>query len=86
MATTNDIGSQVDALLGTQSCSPLVGVRMSQCPTCNGGGIVGDERKHATCEECAGTGELPALEGVEHWHEGPLGADQFCAACDAEAA
>lgn len=46
----------VSPLLGTQSCSPLVGVRTNRCPTCEGGGIVGDERKHRSCPDCAGTG------------------------------
>lgn len=46
----------VTPLLGSQSCSPLVGVRTNRCPTCEGGGIVGSERSHATCPDCAGTG------------------------------
>lgn len=60
---SNDIGSQVDALLGTQSCSPLVGAVMerNRCPTCEGSGIVGDERSHRSCSDCAGTGLAKTL-------------------------
>lgn len=55
-STPRDIGSAVDALLGSQSCSPLVGVRTNRCSTCEGSGVVGDERAHRNCRDCAGTG------------------------------
>jgi len=59
MASTND--DLVTPLLGTQSCSPLVG-RSNNCPTCDGGGIVGDERSHRSCRDCHGTGLASRLE------------------------
>lgn len=49
----------------------------------------------ADCPDCDGTGTIyvdslderaAELEQYEHWHEGQLGADQFCMACDQEAA
>ena len=48
----------------------------------------------ADCTECEGTGTIDVdslderaaeLEQYEHWHD-QLGADQFCMACDQEAA
>lgn len=45
------------------------------------------------CTDCSGTGTVDVdslderaaeMEQYEHWHEGQLGADQFCMACDAD--
>lgn len=64
-------------------------VNNTTCRSCGGSGQVAEQHwEHrdpvvSTCEVCEGTGNAPKLE---HWHSGPLGADQFCAACDGEAA
>lgn len=65
MATTNDdsLSQAVQALLGTPSCSPVVG-RKNNCWECEGAGIVGDERKHGRCPSCDGTGLARTLQSL----------------------
>lgn len=58
---TNDISQAVQALLGSQSCSPRVGVR-NVCAACDGSGIVGSERAHRSCPSCDGSGLAYTLE------------------------
>jgi len=66
-----------------------VSVETVDCPACAEAGEVSP-----TCS-CEGTGTVDVdslderaaeLEQYEHWHAGQLGADQFCMACDQEAA
>lgn len=58
----------VTPLLGSQSCSPLVGVRTNRCRECDGCGIVdtgrgvGDDIRTATCSSCDGTGLARTLQ------------------------
>jgi DnaJ-class molecular chaperone len=61
MATTTPPVDLVSPLLGTPSCSPVVG-RTNNCSSCEGGGIVGDERSHRSCPDCHGTGLAWTLE------------------------
>lgn len=58
---SRDLGSAVQALLGTPACAPQVG-RKNNCWECDGGGIVGDERSHRNCPTCGGTGLARTLE------------------------
>lgn len=59
--STGGLGDLVSPLLGTQSCSPRVGVR-NVCAACDGSGIVGDERSHCSCPTCDGSGLAYTLE------------------------
>lgn len=75
MATPTTAVEQVDCRCLDIHCE---GRPVRDCPDCEGSGTVDVDSLDERATE---------LEQYEHWHEGqPLGADQFCMACDQEAA